>query len=290
MELIEIYDAEASYSYSLRAPDRRHPKLGRDADDVHPWYCIHLFNPELAGNDDPGENGVGYALIPQAQLETMAAWGGFGCDEVEAIVDTLLHLPRGLQSDPLAATDPGMRRLRRALATLPDPHDPSLSRKRRRQAFLDQAAATKDIHRQVVHAPREARQGALDYRSAVISEWEAKLAEVGEELPPAYQLGRDEIAPEHPLAPILDGGPLDGRRVAARIARDEYLSLRAETAAEREAVDLRAPMTFAFQRSMPDVAALSQLVDDVRIELNAAKVRGDTALEAARTKRRTSAS
>lgn len=286
MELIEIYDSEASYSYALRAPDRRHPTLGRDADDVHPWFCIHLYSPELAADEDPGQNGVGFALIPQSQLETMAAWGGFGCDEVEAIVDTLLHLPRGLRGDPLAAADPGLRRLRRALDKLPDPHDPSLDRKRRRQAFLDGAAAAKDTLRQVVHATREERQAALDYRTAVISEWETKLAEVGEDLPAAYQLGRDETAPEHPLAPILNGGPLDGRRVSARIARDEYLSLRADTAAEREAADLRAPMTFAFQRSMPDAAALSRLVDDVQIELDAAKARGDAALEVARAQRR----
>jgi hypothetical protein len=288
VEQLQIYDSEASYSYHFRAPDRRHPRLRPDADDVHPWYAIHLFSPERAANNDPEDNGVGYALVPQARLEYMAARYGFAVDEVDVIVDTLLHLPPDGPPDPLALRDLGARRVARALDKLKDPSDPSLSRRQRRQAMIDHASVVKEHQRLVVAAPKEDRQFALDWRSAAIKEWETKLAAVGEELPAEYQLSRDEQAPDDPLHAILDGGPLDGRRIAARMARDAWLEMRADTAAEREAAALQAPMTFAFHRSMPDVEALSALVETVQAELDGrdqARERAASAIAAARTLR-----
>lgn len=288
VDLVQIYDSEASYSYHLRAPDRRYPSLRPDADDVHPWYAIHLYSPERAANEDPGENGAGYALIPHARLEYMAARFGFQPDEVDVILDTLLHLPAPGSADPLAGRDLTARKVSRALDRLPDPTDPSLGRKRQRQALIDHASVVKEHQRLVQSAPQADRQFVLDWRSGAIKDWETKLGALGEELPAEYQLGRDEIAPEHPLAAILDGGPLDGRRIAARMARDAWLEMRADTAAEREAAALHAPMTFAFHRSMPDVQALTGLAEAVQAELDSkdqAVERGSAALATARERR-----
>ena len=253
MESCQIYDCEASYSYSVRAPDRRLDQLPLDWDDVHPTWGIHFHWPDRP-HPDGGIGMDGGAAIPHSRLESMSARFGFDPGDLEGIVDTLLHLPRWSMDDPLAMRDPLIRKVSRQLAKLPDPADPDLEYERRRETLIRHAEAVKEHITLITPAPLEDRQGALDYRRAVVEEFTRESAATGHDVPPQFLLGLDEQAPEHPLAALLDGGPLDSRRVAARRTRDEWLTMQARRDADVAALSLMAPHTFGQSRALPSAA------------------------------------
>ncbi|MCC5580573.1 hypothetical protein IMZ11_33645 [Microtetraspora sp. AC03309] len=277
MELGQIWDCEASYSGALG-------NVQADLDDVHPAWGLHFHWPDLPHPE--GGTGVNNGMtIPHARLESMCATYGFDVDDLEGIVDTILHLPPFQLDDPLAleSPDPGVHKVVAALADMPDPRTPRMPYDERREIMLAHADAVRAHLMRYEHAPRADRQAALDFRSEVIDVYEEQCTAEERPLPARFRLGRNIQAPAHPLAPLLEGGPLDARRVAARRARDEFLIDSAEKAADKAALALRRPLVFGFSRDVPKLVPAGA-------ELTSASLgRGAAALVAARQRRNSNA-
>lgn len=221
-----IYHSEASYSHQVGPTGQARA----DADDVHPFWGIHLHYPERKTGDDPGNH---LAMIPHARLESMCARFGFDPDDMATIVDTLLHLRVPSPNDPLSWAQPGAAKVMTSVAGLPDPADPRLPYPERRDVLLAHAAAVRTHMHLLEAAPLADREGAVAARVFATA---------------ADQPGTGFAMPEVPADPLaaLVSARLDPSRVAARRARDEWLLARADSAAERAAVALKGPNVFGF--------------------------------------------
>ncbi|GII87045.1 hypothetical protein Ssi03_50350 [Sphaerisporangium siamense] len=232
-ELVEIYDSEASYQG--RPPDLTSPRLDPDA-SVEPTWGVHLW--------DPGRGGRRMAIIPHVRLETTVVQRGHDPEDLEGIVATILHLPYLPDpGDPLSYDDPAQMALLNAVADVPDALMPGMPQAEKLEATLALVAAVREHRITVDPASRQDRQGALDWRRAVI------LA-AGDRLPAEYRLGLEDQAPEHPLDAILAGVRLDPARIAARRQREAWAAARRERVASR-AVALMGPRNFGFGRIVP---------------------------------------
>ncbi|MCC5574465.1 hypothetical protein IMZ11_02265 [Microtetraspora sp. AC03309] len=242
MDIGQIWHCEASYSGDA-IQDRA------DLDDVHPAWGIHMHWPDM----DEGRGASLGATIYHARLESMCARYGFDVNDLEGIVDTILHLPPFDAHDPLLDEhpNPGVHRVRQAIVEMPDPQDPRMPYSERRDVLIAHADAVRQHMLSIDHAPREDRQAALDFRSACIDVLEEQCNADGIPLPARFRLNRELRAPRNPLAPLIDGGPLDGRRVMARRARDEYLAAAADRASDPAVVALQRPQTFGFSLDVP---------------------------------------
>ncbi len=240
-----IYEVQASFTHPATAPDRTHPMLQPLSDDVHPVWGIALHFPQW--RDDPANpsNGDHWEIVPHVLLEEYAARFGFDPDEVPAIVDTIVHYKLPEPSDALAMQSPAALTALRAAEDIPNPLDYRLPYEERREAMLARAAVVKAHLRQVTPAPREDRQGALDYRRALVLQ-----AAEQRELPPQFLLGIDDQAPADPLE-LITGSPLDGNRVRARRARYEWQQAAADRAVHPALTSARGPMTFGMDRLVP---------------------------------------
>ncbi len=237
--VVEIYDSEASYSYTLRPPDLTGPQMDPDG-STEPMWGVHLW--------DPARGGRRMGIIPHARLENTVVQHGHDPEDLEGIVSTILHwgyLPD--PADPLAHDDPAQAAVLHAIADIPDPLTPGMPDGERLKATRDLVRAIRKHRATVDPASRDDRQGALDWRRSVI-------LQAGDRVPPEHRTGLDDVAPEHPLHAILTGARLDPARIAARRARNAWIQARRERATDRRTA-LKGPRLFGFGRVVPDVQA-----------------------------------
>ncbi|MFC6080903.1 hypothetical protein [Sphaerisporangium aureirubrum] len=232
-ELVEIYDSEASYAYTQRAADMTSRAMAPDA-AVEPRWGVHLWD---------SRRGRRMAIIPHARLESTVVAHGYDPDDLLGIMNAVLHLPfMPAPGDPLAWEDPVAAAVLTAAAEIPDPLTPGMPDQEKHAATEARIAVVREHRATIDPATREDRQGALDWRRAVI------LARG--DVPEEYQQGFDDQAPEHALNAILNGARLDPARIAARRAQARWIQERREHAASRRAA-LMGPDMFGFARAMP---------------------------------------
>ncbi|MCW2765938.1 MAG: hypothetical protein JWO11_1897 [Nocardioides sp.] len=232
-ELVEIYDSEASYHYTVRPADMTTPQLAPDG-SIEPRWGVHLWDPV---------RGRRMAIVAHARLETMVIQYGYDPDDLEGIVSGMLHLAyMPSADDPLSWADPTRAAVLQAMADVPDPRTPGMPDPDKREAMQARIAAVRAHHAAVDPASKEDRQGALDWRKALI----VARGDVPEE----DRLGVDDQATDHPLDAILQGARLDPARIAARRAQDAWMQARREHAASRR-VALMGPGMYGFARATP---------------------------------------
>lgn len=231
-ELVEIYDSEASFHYTERAADMTATAMDPEA-SVEPRWGVHLWDPAC---------GRRMAIIPHARLETMVVQYGYDPEDLESIVSGVLHLAyMPNPADPLSWADPRRAAVLKALADVPDPLTPGMPDHEKREATEARVAAVRKHRAAVDPASVEDRQGALDYRKAII--------QARGDVPEEERLGLDDTAPEHPLDAILAGARLDPARIAARRAQAAWMQARREQATSRRA-SLMGPNMFGFSRAI----------------------------------------
>ncbi|ETK36113.1 hypothetical protein [Microbispora sp. ATCC PTA-5024] len=245
-----IYETQASFTHPTVAPDRTHPLLRPLADDVHPVWGIVCHYPDWRADETNPSNGDHWEIRPHVLLEEFCSRFGFDVDEVPTIVDTILHYKLPDRSDVLAWQNPTTAAALKAAEDIPDPTDVRLPYVERREAMLARAAVVKAHLVQVTPAPREDRQAALDYRRALVEQAAEQWAAAGGELPPQFLLGLDDVAPEDPLE-LITSHRLDGNRVRARRARDEWELAAGDRAVHPAVAAAGAPMTFGMDRLVP---------------------------------------
>lgn len=220
----QIYEAQASYTSRYRAPDRVHPDLLRLQEDAHPVWGIIMHFPQVRENPEDPRNGDHWEIIPHVLLEWYAADLGFDHEEVDVIVDAVIH--QGKIPDPwdaLAWQQPAQAAVMAAVKDFPDHLDPRMPYPERREVVLARTQAAKSHLLTVEAAPVEDRQGALDWRKAIVEHAVEEVLAQGGQLDERYLLGIDDVAPADPLE-VLTSAPLDPRRVQAMRARDEWLA------------------------------------------------------------------
>ncbi|MEO3856248.1 hypothetical protein [Acrocarpospora sp. B8E8] len=218
----QIYETQASYTSRYSAPDRIHPALLRSQDDTHPLWGVSMHFPQIREDESDPRNGDHWEIVPHVLLEYYAATYDFDHDDMPVLVDTLLHHQQIPDPwDTLAWQQPALDALQKAVADLPDHLDPRMPYRERREVVLARTEAAKTHLLTVESAPIEDRQGALDWRRAVLEHTADEIRSRGGELDSRYLLGIDDVAPADPLE-VLTSAPLDLRRVQAIRARDEW--------------------------------------------------------------------
>lgn len=248
MDLGYIYETQASYTHSTTAPDRTAAALRPLVDDVHPMWGIACHYPAWLA-DESDSNGDHWEIIPHVLLEEYCARFGFDPEEPGTIVDAILHNKLPDAGDPLAHLNPRLEKALKAAADIPDHLDVRMPYEERREAVLARVAVAKRHLIRVEAAPKADRQGALDYRRAIVEHAADRLADQGEELPEVYRFGLDDVAPDDPLEPITSS-PLDGNRVRTRRARMER-DVAAASGAHPAIVAATGPQTFGMNRLLP---------------------------------------
>ncbi len=236
----QIYEVQASYTYQRQAPDRVNPALRRPEDDTHPVWGIVVHFPQIRADATDPRNGDHWEIIPHVLLEHYSSRFGFDPAEVQTIVDAILHHHKIPDlGDSLAWQQPALAEVIAAVQDFPDHLDPRMPYSERREVVLARTQAAKDHLVQVGPATQTDRQGALDWRRALVMQAVEEAKDAGERLDPRYLLGIDDVAPADPLE-VLTSAPLDPRRIAAMRRRDEWIA--------REGLP---PMTFGMDRVVP---------------------------------------
>lgn len=233
-ELVEIYDSEASFSYNLRPPDMTSPVMAFEG-ATEPVWGVHEWSER---------RGRRMHMIPHALLEDTVLAHGHDPEDLEGIVSTIMHMSYvPSPDDALVYDDPGAVAVLEATADVPDPRAFGMPDGERLEATLALVAAVRKHRATVDPASRKDRQGALDFRRAVI-------LEAGDAVPEEFRQDLDIVAPEHPLDAILSGVRLDPARIAARRARNDWIQARRERAVSRRTAMI-GPRTFGFGRIIP---------------------------------------
>lgn len=252
MDVGQIYDSQASYTYRATPADLTHPQLRPALDDVHPMWGVAVHFPAWRADPATPSTGDHWEIIPHALLEEYASRFGFDVDELDTIVDVVLHQHAKIpdSSDALAWQQPAAAAALRAVADLPDHLDPRMPYGERREVVLARAEAAREHLVRMDPAPVEDRQGALDWRAAVIEQAARDAEKAGVLLAPQFSVDVNVVAAADPLEPIL-AARLDPARVAARRARDEYLAASADRSVDRARLALMGPRVFGFNRAVP---------------------------------------
>lgn len=237
----QIYEVQASYTARQQAPDRVAHELIRSEDDTHPVWGIACHFPAWRADESIPSNGDHWEIVPHVLLEHYAARFGYDHEDVSGIVDAVLHHTKIPDlNDSLAWMQPQYADIMKAVRDMPDFLDPRMPYEERREVVAARTEAAKAHLLQVVPAPIEDRQGALDWRRGLLERIVEDIRSQGGELDERFLLGIDDVAPDDPLE-ALTSAPLDPRRVRAMRARDEYEASRSG----------QPPMTFGMDRVLP---------------------------------------
>lgn len=251
MDVGQIYDSQASYTFRQTPADLTDRRLRPSLEDVHPLWGVKVHFPAWRTAPGPSD-GDHWEIWPHALMEDYCARFGFDVDELDTVIDVILHQHAKIPdlSDALAWQQPAAAAVLRAVADLPDHLDPRMPYPERREVVLARAEAAKEHLVQMDPAPIEDRQGALDWRAAVIKQAAEEADRSGVPLAPQFTVDVDVQAAENPLEPIL-AARLDPARVAARRARDEYLAASADRSVDRARLALAGPRVFGSNRAVP---------------------------------------
>lgn len=178
-----VWDCELAYSHTSLTGDSQVGGQVSDPSGAEPRWGIYEVDPW-------GSTGTGE--VPHSRLEWTAAAHGVDPEDIDTLIDIILHtrfLPD--PDDALAWGHPTTAAILEEIADLPDAYTPGVSDATRREAHLTRIAAVKTHLARVEAAPQTDRQAALVY------------------------IGSKRIAPADPLAPMRSIR-LDGHRVQAR--------------------------------------------------------------------------
>lgn len=187
-EVWTLWDAELGYSpMSFRDGDQaRRAPMGAE-----PLWGVPLVRPDSKSI---------MAVIPHSTLEWRAAEYAIDPDDVDTILDVILHepwIPR--PDDPFAAANPTIAMVIDAIRDLPTCWTRGVPDDERRAAHLARISAVKKLIVRVEAAPQADRQAALQF------------------------VGSARVAPADPLAPIraarLDPIRIESRRLAVEWQR-----------------------------------------------------------------------
>ncbi|MEV4806749.1 hypothetical protein AB0K18_42715 [Nonomuraea sp. NPDC049421] len=187
-----VWDAELGYSTTslLQSGGEHADQLGRAHDGAEPIWGISRVRPD----------GVAHMhLIPHSTFEWRAAEYGIDPDDIDTMLDIVLHEPWiPNPHDALATLKPGAAEVLQETHGLPTCWTPGVPDADRLAAHLARIEAVK-THRVVMVAEnRMFRQGVVDF------------------------VGLDLTVPEDPLEPVKTLTRLDPARVAARRQTVEY--------------------------------------------------------------------
>ncbi|MFF4417107.1 hypothetical protein ACFYY8_31690 [Streptosporangium sp. NPDC001559] len=252
MDVGQIYDSQASFTFRQTPADLTNQRLRPALDDVHPLWGVVVHFPAWLADPATPSNGDHWEIFPHVLLEEYCSRFGFDVDELPTIVDAVLHQHAKIPdpSDALAWQQPAAAAVMRAVADFPDHLDPRMPYAERREAVLARAAAAKKHLIVMEAAPQEDRQGALDWRAACIAQAAEEAEQSSVPLAPQFTVDVNVHAPENPLEPIL-AARLDPARVAARRARDEYLAASTGQYVDRARLALTGPRVFGSNRMVP---------------------------------------
>ncbi|MER7213227.1 hypothetical protein ABT340_39705 [Streptosporangium sp. NPDC000239] len=195
MDLYEIYDSSGAYSYQPRPGDRaaRAP-LG----SVEPQWSVFLYRPDVAQ--------CGGLTIPHARLEATVVQNGVDAEDVQTIVETILHwhlMPS--PDDPLAWEHGGATAFLEASADIPDPtRHLTMPSEEKAACTAARVAAVRQHLAAMDPAAYDDRAGAMAARAFDLVAAAA----------PQTQVAYYDRAPEpHPLDPVIGAVRLDPARI-----------------------------------------------------------------------------
>jgi hypothetical protein len=158
--------------------------------------------------------------FPHSTFEWRAAEYGFDVDDVDGMLDVILHEPfLPDPDDPLARMDPVLSKILDDTHGMPGVWTPGVPAAERRAAHLERVAAVKKHHVQLRDAPLKDRAGALEF------------------------VGSARVAPTHPLEPIKSQTRLDPVRVQGRRLAVDWLRANTDRLAA-PARETKPPSTF----------------------------------------------
>lgn len=181
VQTLTVWDAELGYGpLSFKTRDKAR---GRPIGAEPAWGVAQV--------DASGERVLN--VFPHSQMEWRAAEYGIDPDDVETLLDVILHEPYiPKDDDPLGMLHPVTSKIVAATRGLPTCWTPGCSDADRLEGLQARIAAVKEIAVHITEAPQPERQDALLY------------------------VGSNRVAPARPLDPILTQTRLDPIRVASR--------------------------------------------------------------------------
>ncbi|MGI5292638.1 hypothetical protein ACQEVF_58855 [Nonomuraea polychroma] len=187
-EVWTVWDAELGYSpmhFVKQDVARTNPQ------GAEPLWGVASVRPD---------GGRVLHTFPHSTLEWRAAEYGIDHEDLDTILDVILHEPYlPNEDDPLVQLDPAASKLLDEVKGLPTCWTPGVPDAERRQAHLARIDAVKRHRVQFANAPVAERQAALVF------------------------VGSARVAPPHPLDPIraarLDPIRVDSRRMAVKWQR-----------------------------------------------------------------------
>lgn len=154
-QTVLVWDAELGYSTAAieSRPDGGPIAFTTPDTGANPMWGVWMTNPS---------GGVGIAVIPHARLEWCSAAYGMDPDDLDTLMDVILHEP--CIPDPGQATaDPASLAILQATVGLPTWSTPGVPDAERRAAYLERVRLVKDYRVRVEPAPQAERQGALTF-------------------------------------------------------------------------------------------------------------------------------
>ncbi len=183
-ELWELWDTEMGYSHTSLLHEETQDQP--DHDGAEPLWGVYQVRPDRSTH---------LHIFPHTTFEWRAAEYGVDPDDVDTLIDIVLHEPFiPSMHDPLVWENEAVARVVRETRNLPTCWTPGVSDETRLQAHLERIASVKRHRVQMVAAPQVERQAALKF------------------------VGSDRVAEKDPLSPIramrLDPVRVQGRRMA----------------------------------------------------------------------------
>ncbi|MDF5756670.1 hypothetical protein [Spongiactinospora sp. TRM90649] len=184
--ILNIWDTELAYNHTTLAEQvQARPAQPVRPDGAEPLWGVYLVNP--------ADGGHGIHMFPHSTFEWRAAEYGIDPDDLETLLDVILHEPYIPDpSDSLAWDDPAAATVLKATRGLPTCWTPGVSDADRLAAHLERIRHVKQHAVGLKTIARADRQGALDF------------------------VGARRVAPADPLDPIRTQTRLDPVRVASR--------------------------------------------------------------------------
>ena len=220
--VVQVWDAELGYSHaSLQSrppggPAQVDPRRMGGAD---PLWGIWAVN---------SGGGTGVIIFPHSTLEWRSAEYGIDPEDLDTILDVILHVGAAPDpDDPLVYQDSARLRVLQETSDLPDVWTPGVPDRERLASVKERVRLVKTHILRVEAAPRADRQAALDY------------------------VGSPRIAPADPLAPITDVARLDPIRVASKRAYLEWRRAQESGRPVTPHFGLKPPHTFLSGAAVP---------------------------------------
>lgn len=155
VEVWKVWDSELGYTPTDFMEGEENTAVAPPRDGADPLWGVSRV-------DEQGQAHI--HIFPHTALEWRAAEYGIDHDDVDTLLDVILHEPWiPAPDDPLAFTDPRAAKILADIHGLPTVWTPGVSDEVRRQAHLERINAVKTHRARLDAETKQVRQGVVDY-------------------------------------------------------------------------------------------------------------------------------